>query len=168
MKACDIFRQISPDLGSEIIRYLKSDLKEVYRATLTTLAQQKKLRPEFIQKKPGDQQIAWILDALRFKTSEAVGEQVLQVWLMKAEGPMLVTFLDAMGIPHDGQGGIDGEIPKDFDPAKVRSAVTTLLDQHPAEKASVYLHIFQLQQPGGWPSLTAAMEAEPRIKLGAE
>jgi len=167
MKACDIFRQLSPVLGTEIIRFLRTDLKEVYRATLGTLAQQKKLRPEFVQKKPADQQIAWILDALRFKAGEAVGEQVLQVWLMKAESPMLVTFLDALEIPHDGNGGIDGEIPKDLDPSKAKAAVATLLEKHPSEKASVYLHIFQLQQPGGWPSLAEAIAAEPRIKLGA-
>ena len=50
MKACEIFQQISPSLGTEIIRYLRTDLKEVYRAAVTTLAQQKKLRPEFVQK----------------------------------------------------------------------------------------------------------------------
>lgn len=167
MKACDIFQQISPSLGTEIIRYLRTDLKEVYRATVATLAQQKKLRPEFIQKKPGDQQIAWILDTLRFKTSEAVGEQILQVWLMKAQSPMLVDFLDALEIPHDGTGGIDGDIPKDFDAAKARAAVQSLLEKHPAEKAAVYLQVFQNQQAGGWPSLADAMAADPRLKLGA-
>lgn len=167
MKACEIFQQVSPALGTEIIRYLRTELKEVYRAAVTTLAQQKKLRPEFVQKKSGDQQIAWILDSLRFKASEAVGEQVLQVWLMKAESPMLVTFLDALDVPHDGQGGIDGEIPKDFDAAKAKAAVAALVDAHPPEKAAVYLQIFQLQQPGGWPALAEAMAAEPRLKLGA-
>jgi hypothetical protein len=167
MKACEIFQQISPALGTEIIRYLRNDLKEVYRAAVTTLAQQKKLRPEFVQKKPGDQQIAWILDALRFKVSEAVGEQILQVWLMKAESPMLVTFLDALEVPHDGSGGIDGEIPKDFEPAKARAGVAALVDKHPAEKAAVYLQVFQLQQAGGWPAIAEAIAAEPRLKLGA-
>jgi hypothetical protein len=167
MKACEIFQQISPALGTEIVRYLRTDLKEVYRAAVATLAQQKKLRPEFVQKKSGDQQIAWILDSLRFKASEAIGEQVLQVWLMKAQSPMLVTFLDALDIPHDGSGGIDGDIPKDFDPVKARAAVASLLEKHPAENAAVYLHIFQLQQAGGWPALTEAIAAEPRIKLGA-
>jgi len=167
MKACEIFQQISPALGTEIVRYLRTDLKEVYRAAVATLAQQKKLRPEFVQKKSGDQQIAWILDSLRFKASEAIGEQVLQVWLMKAQSPMLVTFLDALDIPHDGSGGIDGDIPKDFDPAKARAAVASLLEKHPAEHAAVYLHIFQLQQAGGWPALTEAIAAEPSIKLGA-
>jgi hypothetical protein len=167
MKACEIFQQISPTLGTEIIRYLRNDLKEVYRAAVTTLAQQKKLRPEFVQKKTGDQQIAWILDALRFKVSEAVGEQVLQVWLMKAESPMLVTFLDALEVPHDGSGGIDGEIPKDFDPAKAKAAVAALIEKHPPEKAAIYLQVFQLQQAGGWPAIAEAMAAEPRLKLGA-
>jgi hypothetical protein len=80
---------------------------------------------------------------------------------------MLITFLDAIDIPHDGKGGIDSDIPKDLDPVKAVAGVAALLEKHPAESAAVYLHIFQLQQPGGWPSLSEAMAAEPRLKLGA-
>jgi hypothetical protein len=50
---------------------------------------------------------------------------------------------------------------------KTVAGVAALLEKHPAESAAVYLHIFQLQQPGGWPSLSEAMAAEPRLKLGA-
>lgn len=167
MKACEIFQHISPALGSEIVRYLRTDLRDVYRATVATLAQQRKLRPQFIQKKTGEQQTAWILDTLKLKTSEAVGEQILQVWLMKGQSPMLVAFLDSLGIPHDGQGGIDSDIPKDIDAAKVKPAVQALLEKFPAENVAVYLHIFQLQQPGGWPAIAEALAGEPKLTLGA-
>lgn len=167
MKACDLFSQISPGLGAEIVRYLRTDLRDVYRATLATLAKNKKLRLEFVQKKSGDQQIAWMLDALRLKINDEVGHQILQVWLMKAEAPMLITFLDALEIAHDGNGAIDGDFPDDFDASKLQAAITALLDKHPAEKATVYLRAFQLQRPGGWPVLATAIDAEPRLRLGA-
>ena len=167
MKACELFQSLSPALGTEIIRYMRGEQKDVYRATVATLAQQRKLRPQFIQKKTGDQQVAWILETLKLRTSEAVGEQLLQVWLMKAQSPMLVQFLDALEIPHDGKGGVDGDIPTDFEAAKLQASVSGLLETFPAETVAVYLHIFQLQQPGGWPSLTSILAEEPRLALGS-
>lgn len=168
MKACQLFQKISPALGQEIISYLREEQKEVYRATLVTLAGQRKLRPQFVQKKSRDQQAAWILETLKMRSSEGVGEQLLQVWLMKAESPMLVTFLDHLGVPHDGQGAIEQDLPSSFEAARVTAGVAGLLEKFPAEKVAVYLHIFQLQQPGGWPEIASELQARPELSLGAE
>lgn len=167
MKACELFQKMPPALSAEIIAYLRQELREVYKATLITLAQQRKLRPQFVQKKPGAEQQAWIVETLRLRTSEAVAQQVLQVWLMKAQSPMLVTFLDELGLPHDGNGGIEEDIPKEIPGEKFRPAVDKLLATYPPEKVAVYLHVFQLQQPGGWPPLGEILATEPRLQLGA-
>jgi hypothetical protein len=166
MKACEIFQSLSSALAREIVAYLRTEQKDIYRATVATLAQQRKLRPQFVQKKTGEQQILWILETLRLRSSEVVGEQLLQVWLMKTQSPMLVQFLDALGIAHDGKGGVDGEIPPDFDVTMIESAVSGLLEKFPAESVAVYLHIFQLQQPGGWSAIAGVLAAEPRLALG--
>jgi HEAT repeat protein len=167
MKACEIFQKISPALGHEIIGYLRDEQKEVYRATINALAQRRQLRPQFVQKKSRAEQAAWILDTLRFRTCEAVGEQLLQVWLMKGQQPMLVAFLDALGIAHDGKGVVE-EIPPDLDAAKVQEAAAGLLEKFPADHVAIYLHIFQLQQRGGWAAIASVLESEPRLKLGVE
>jgi hypothetical protein len=41
------------------------------------------------------------------------------------------------------------------------------VEEFPAEEIAVYLNLFQLQQPGGWPEMMSAMEDLPTIKLGA-
>ena len=53
--------------------------------------------------------------------NEAVGENLLQIWLLKSRGEMLAIFLDAVGVKHDGKGGVDGDIPPSFDAAKVKA-----------------------------------------------
>jgi hypothetical protein len=164
MKACEIFQKLDPALGSEIIGFLREEQKDVYRATVTTLAQHRHLRPQFVQKKSRAEQAAWILETLKFKTSESIGEQLLQVWLMKSQTAMLAEFLDALGITHDGKGAVE-EIPPDLDGSKVQPAVGKLLEKFPADKVAIYLHIFQLQQSGGWPAISAAIESEPRLQL---
>lgn len=167
MKAFELFQKIPSALGAEIIGYLRQELREVYKATVISLAQQRKLRPQFIQQKSGAAQAAWILDTLRLKSTEAVGEQVLQVWLMKGQSPMLVTFLDELDIPHDGNGGVEADIPKEIAADKFQPAVEKLLAAYPPEKVAVYLHVFQLQQPGGWPALADLLASEPKLQFTA-
>ncbi len=164
MKACEIFQKTTPELGSKIVGYLRDDQKEVYKATVVALAQQRKLRPQFIQKKSREQQATWILDTLKLKTSEAIGEQILQVWLMKARSAMLVAFLDVLGVKHDGTGAVD-DLPTELEEAKVKEATAAVLEKFPADEVAVYLNIFQLQQPGGWPAIAAILASEPKLAL---
>ncbi len=108
-----------------------------------------------------------MLDQLKLRLNEAIGENLLQVWLMKGHSDMLVNFLDGLGVPHDGRGGIDGEIPTELPADKVNAAVAGLLAAFPAGHVAVYLNLFQLQQLDGWPTITAAIEADPRLRFEA-
>ena len=162
-----MFSSMSPALGLTITGWLREAERNVYRKAIESLAVQKKLRPVFVTRKPAPEQCAWLVEQLKLRGNEAVGENLLQIWLMKGRSDMLSTFLDAIGIPHDGKGGVDGDIPPTLDPAKVRAGADALLAKFPAEECSVYLNLFQLQQPDGWQAITDVLAAEPRLKLGA-
>jgi hypothetical protein len=166
MLAHEIFKTMSTTLSRSLVEWMRNDEKPVFKATLVALAQQKKLRPVFLERKPRGEQTTWIADNLKLKISEAVGENVLQIWLLKTKQPMLATFLNALGVPHDGKGAVDGDIPAKLDPVKVKAAVAALAAEYPPEEAAVYLHLFQLQQPGGWPEVLEAMAENPAVKLG--
>ena len=96
-----------------------------------------------------------------------IGENLLQIWLMKAGTGMLTTFLDEVGIPHDGKGGIEADIPKELDAAKVKSGVEKLLAANDSAEVAVYLNLFQLQQPGGWQAISDVLAADARLKFAA-
>ena len=166
MTAHEMFQKMSPDLGQTIIGWLRESERDVFRTALNSLAQQRKLRPVFVTRKPKPEQAAWLVEQLKMRGNEAVGENLLQIWLMKGRSPMLSSFLDALGVSHDGKGGIDGDIPKELDPAKVKAGAAALLDQFPAGEVAVYLNLFQLQQPGGWAQIDEVIESDPRLKIG--
>lgn len=165
VKAFEILEQASPDLGRQMLRFFREHERDVYRTTLASLAGQRRLRPVFIQKKPVEQQIDWILSNLNRRQGDAVAEHLLQVWLMKGHSAMLVDFLDAAGIAHDGEGGVD-DLPETLDAGRVASAVDALEAKYPAELVSVYLRVFQLQQPGGWPEIAEILANRPALALG--
>jgi hypothetical protein len=166
MFAHEMFKKMPADLGSSIVGWLRDSERDVFRTALHSLAQQKKLRPVFVTRKSKPEQAAWFIEQLKLRGNEAVGENLLQIWLMKGRSDMLSTFLDAVGVKHDGKGGVDGDIPNTFDPAKVKAGAAALLEKFPAGEVAVYLNLFQLQQPGGWKEIADTIAADARLQIG--
>jgi len=163
MKAHLMFTTMSTATSQSITGWLRETEKQVFQSALNTLAAQRKLRPIFVARKTKTEQVAWMAEQLKSKLNEAVGENLLQIWLMKGRPAMLVSFLDTLGVSHDGNGGIEGDIPAVLDPEKIRTGVAALLSTHPAEEVAVYLNLFQLQQAGGWPELQTVLDADPKL-----
>ncbi len=165
MKAHQLILAIGPELQQQIISYMQTSERPAYRAVIDSLAKQRKLRPQFIlEKKSRPQQAEWLLAQLATKQNDPVAEQLLQIWLLKSQTPMLVTFLDAVGIEHDGKGQVD-VLPEEIDAEKAEAGVKALLEAYPPKQVALYLHLFQLQRPEGWAGLTKAMESTEAIKL---
>lgn len=159
-----LFQRISEDLVSAIVHYLRNEEREVYKSTLATLATERRLRPVFIQKRPLEAQISWMKESLKLKGSESIADQVLQVWLLKSKKDMVVGFLDAVGIEHDGDGSVE-ELPEEIDKEKLQAGVEAMLEHHSGDEVKLYLHMFQGQRPEGWEQLGKLLEEDERLKL---
>jgi len=164
MKAQQLLQAIGPELRQQIITYVQTDERPAYRAVIQSLAQARKLRPQFILEKSRAQQGEWLMNQLYMKINDPVAEQLLQIWLLKSQGTMLITFLDAVGIPHDGKGQVE-ELPEEIAEDKAKAGIDALLALYPPQQVALYLHMFKLQRPEGWPGLNKAMEDTAAIKL---
>lgn len=167
MKAYEIFQEMSPETGTSVFQYLRDEQREVYTASLSSLATNRKLRPVFIQRKPAPAQIEWLFKNIRLRGSEEIAEHVIQLWLMKAHQSLLTGFLDGVGIEHDGEGAAE-DLPDDLDAKKLKSTVTRLLKDHDPEIVRIYLHVFQIQRPEGWQEIKDLVAATPELQFGAE
>ncbi len=160
----ELLAAIGPEMQLQLMRYMQEDQRPAYKAVVNTIAGQRKLRPTFVMEKSKPKQAEWVLDQLRLRSNEGVTEQLFQIWLLKGNAPMLISFLDTVGIAHDGKGEVM-ELPGDIDEAKAEEAVDALVKAHPVKMVALYLTMFQRQRPGGWPGLTKAMEAHADLKL---
>ena len=160
----ELLAAIGPEMQLQLMRYMQEDQRPAYKAVVNTIAGQRKLRPTFVMEKSKPKQAEWVLDQLRLRSNEGVTEQLFQIWLLKGNAPMLISFLDTVGIAHDGKGEVM-ELPGDIDEAKAKEAVDALVKAHPVKMVALYLTMFQRQRPGGWPCLTKAMEAHADLKL---
>jgi hypothetical protein len=166
MNACQIFQRLSPPLVAQIFSRLQEAEKPTYRMAVQTLAAQRKLRPQFVERKPRDERYLWLQGALSRPAAEQIAANLLQMWLMGTQAPMLCDFLDALGIPHEENGGIDN-LPAAPEAEKLREAIDGLLARYPAEIVAVYLHSFQAMEIAGWAALGEILVNDERLQLGA-
>ena len=158
---------MSPALGAEIFGFLQKERKEVYKAALQGLANQRNLRSVFIERKPPAERYPWIQAALSRPMGELVGAHLLQAWLLGAKAPMLRDFLGSLGIAHAEDGTVD-TIPASPPKEEIASAVEALLGKYPAESVAVYLHVFRgMDSASDWPALREILDEDPRLKLQA-
>lgn len=166
MRPNQLLQAIGAELRLQIMTYMQTDQRAAYKAVIDSLAPAKRLRPAFILEKSRAKQAEWVLEQLNTKSNEEVTAQIFQIWLLKGQPQMLITFLDAAQIAHDGKGEVT-ELPEVIDDDKAEAAVTALLAEYPAKQVALYLYMFQQQREGGWISLTKAIDARPELKLEA-
>jgi len=159
-----LLNALGPEMQLQIMRYMQDDQRAAYKAIINTLAPQRKLRPVFIFEKSKANQAAWLIEQINLRQNEGITEQIFQIWLLKGNAQMLITFLDTIGVAHDGKGEVT-ELPAEITDAQAESAITALLAAHPAKHVALYLGMFQMQRAGGWSAITKAIEAHPELKL---
>lgn len=160
----EIFQNASRNLVESIFSYLIEGQKPFYKATIETLAKQRKLRAVFVERKPREERHAWLHDALSRKINESVAAQLLQVWLVGAQSKLLCDFLDGLGIKHEEDGTVE-ELPSAPAKEKLLPVIENLLAKYEPETVAVYLHAFQALGDTGWESLAELLRTEPRLKL---
>ncbi|MFM2295180.1 MAG: hypothetical protein RLZZ350_1593 [Verrucomicrobiota bacterium] len=165
LKAHELFAFMSPALAAEIVDHLHTHEKEIYRATLASVAEVKRVRPIFLERKPRAEQHKELVSMFSRSGANVAALNVLQAWLLKGKTAMLTEFLDALGIKHTK--GLVDEIPATMDDAKLKAAIEALLAKYPHETVAVYLRAFNDLNETNWPNLTALMDNDTRLQLGA-
>jgi len=100
MNAYQLFQATKPSLVQDIFMWMRDTDRNLYKTALSSLATNRKLRTSYIQKKPVTEQIEWMHKTLQLKTSDMIGEHLLQVYFMKGQEEMLAAFCDGLEIAH--------------------------------------------------------------------
>jgi hypothetical protein len=155
---------MSPALALEILTYAYESDKPLYRATLSAVAEARKVRPVFLERQPRSQRHTAMLGTLARPALEAVTSNLIRAWLLKKHNAMLVEFLNTLGVAH--KEGVVEQLPPAMDDAKLRAAVDALLAKYPPEVVAVYLQAFNDMNEVDWPNLKTMLESDKRLQLG--
>ena len=165
LTAHELFGFMSPELSSQILDHAYETEKDSYRATLAAVAEARKLRAAFFERKPRAERHKDMAAMLAKPRLDAAASNLIRVWLMKKHMAMLVDFLDALEVSH--KDGIVDELPATVEDVKLSQAIETLLGKYPREEVAVYLNAFYSMNDVSWPNLKALLESEPRLQFGS-
>lgn len=152
-----------PALAADILEHAHTNDRDLYRATLTAVANARKVRPVFLDKQPRPARHAGMVAYLSRPGLELAAGTILRGWLLKAHKSLLADFLNGVGIAH--KDGVVDDLPDSVDDAKLKSAVDTLLAQHAADVVKVYLHSFNTMNESQWKNLEAFLKDDARLQF---
>jgi hypothetical protein len=156
---------MSPTLANEIITFTFESEKATYRATLNAVAEARHVRPIFLERQSKTQRHAAMIASLAKPSLEFVAGNLIRTWLVKKQKPMLVDFLNALGIQNED--GVVEDLPKTVEDATLKASVDGLLAKYPPEAVAVYLNAFNDMNEANWANLKTLLESDPRLQLGA-
>lgn len=159
----ELFGFMPATLAIEIIETTCRVDKPAYETILSTIAATRKVRPEFLKKKPKADRHRDMAVSLSSPRMEETAALLLRQWLTTAQAPLLIDFLNRLGIPH--QNGIVEKFPDTVEDAVLKAAVEELLAKHPEKNVSVYLHSLIAMRLVEWPNLAEMLQQDPRVQL---
>lgn len=165
MKAHEILSHFSDENAGEVLTHLHEEDKPAYRACLQLLANRRRLRPVFLERKPKPERHAWMRVELARSGNNDVATEILQAWLLGAHRAMICEFLDSLQIPHDGQGLLE-TLPEEPTREALQAAVDGIFLNHPALPVRAYLLLFPEMDIANWPTFTKILQDDPRLAAG--
>jgi hypothetical protein len=165
VKAYEIYSAVDPSIVNQMLDWFRAHDRNVYKSAVASLAEKRKLRPVFVEKKTMPEQYAWIHKTLKINACNTIGEHLMQAYLMAGQQSLLAMFCDGMGIPHDGKGSVVGELPKKLDTERLNSTIDKLIEIFDPKLITLYLRCFNLQVANGWPELSDKLASDPRLTL---
>jgi hypothetical protein len=160
----ELFGFMSPKLATDILDYTFQNDRDLYRLTVKAVAEAKKLRPVFLERKPRVDRDKDILSLLTSPRLEVAAGGLLRGWLLKKNQQMLIDFLNGVGIAHEN--GVVEDLPQKVDEKKIKASVDALLAKYPREEVAVYLNAFLAMNEVDWGALKQMLENDPRLQFG--
>jgi len=132
-------------------RFFEDPSPEVMAGALGAIIKARHLRPQVARSLPPEEQaraLASVLDP-----GEPVASSLLVALHLGARRPMLSTFLDAVGLPHEDGLLKDEADAATLDDAHLRAGLAALKARFTPHEIRTYLNTLWLQDPDRWSAL---------------
>lgn len=153
-----LWKHLTLDRRTRIARAFWSDTEatddQVQAAFL--IAQQKKFRPKTVIGLDIDRKARHL--ATIGPMPEQIAARALIVYHLAEQRPMMIAFLDALGITHENGLIQDNEVKPEA--KKIPAAAAAIATQFPADDVWLYLNTLLCQDPDTWGALRQVPQAQ--------
>jgi hypothetical protein len=152
---------MTPDRTHALLESLREGAPAVYSQALAAASVWLRARPQFVMKQSPEKRAKLVRQALaRFSTS-IVAEEVLAAYFLQVKKPLLIEWLDAIGLEHK-DGGLESDAPPE-PPRDVLEQAVAAYRAKPDDAAdrALLLEAFAAQSAIDWPALEELIGAPP-------
>ena len=159
MRSHEVFARMTPARVEAFLLELKREAAPVSQRALMAAAGAFKLRPAFIKRQSPARQADWVRKALSRGAMSAVAEEILAEYFLGHQKPLLLEWLDAVGLEHE-DGVLKAGAPTPPDSGVLRKAFEAFSSGDNPERRRLLLEAFAAQSAIDWPELEALIGSE--------
>jgi hypothetical protein len=157
MRISEVWTELSPELNHRVLEAGCLHDKVLYRRLNQEMSKGMGRRPKTILEMPRKERHELFRPLLAMPVYMVLAQNLTINWLSHEAAPLLVSFLDQLGIEHDGKGCAE-QFPAEVSQAKLVKAMKSLTAGEDPEGALFYLKIFPDISGIEWKEYDSALE----------
>jgi len=152
VKAYEVFAHMSPERAHALLEGLRKEAPGVYTQALGAASVWLRARPQFVVKQSPEKRAQYVRRALSRVASNLIAEEVLAAYFLQVKKPLLVEWLDAVGLEH-AEGSLEADAPPEPERGALEKAVAAFRKPDDAADRELLLEAFAAQSAIDWPVL---------------
>lgn len=165
MRSYQVFASMSPEHAVAMMKALQKEAPGMFRQAVDAAAIAIKARPVYMRRQPFEKRAEAVRRTLSRVVANPVADELLAVYFLECRKPLLVEWLDGVGLAHD-EGTLEADTPDQPETKKLDAAVDAFLAKDEDPDRELLLRAFAAQAAIEWPHLDARFEE--RAKSAAE
>jgi hypothetical protein len=158
MMVTEAWAALDSALNHEVLDCACLEDKKLYRRVVQEMSKNLRRRPQMLLGMPRPARHELFRPLLGLPQFETLAQNLAIRWLRERRKGMMVSFLDTLGVVHDGAGMAES-FPETMEEKKLLEGARALAAAHGKEAVFFYLNIFDQICGVEWPGLAAAAGA---------
>lgn len=159
MRSYQVFAAMPPERALAMMRVLSKEAPAMFRQAVDAAAIAIRARPVYMRRQPFEKRAEAVRRSLSRVIANPVADELLAVYFLECRKPLLVQWLDRIGLAHD-DGTLEEDAPAQPTPELLAKAVDEFLAQDDDPDRDLLLRAFAAQDAVDWPALDARLAGE--------
>ena len=156
MRSFQVFAAMSPEEAERMLRVLSKEAPAMFRQAVDAAAISIKARPVFLRNQPFELRAKTVRRALARVSANLVADELLAIYFLECRKPLLLEWLDLVGLKHE-DGTLADDEPAQPDPDALRDAVEKYRGAGDDPDRELLLRAFAAQSAVSWPVLDESL-----------
>jgi len=158
VKAYQVFARMTPERAHALLEGLRKEAPGVYSQALGAASVWLRARPQFVMKQSPEKRAQLVRQALSRVATNVIAEEVLAAYFLQVRKPLLVEWLDAIGLEHE-EGSLKADAPPEPERFALEKAVAAFRKPEDGADRELLLQAFAAQTAIEWPVLETLVAA---------